>query len=58
MSGESGKTLRETFEEAKVRYTFLLLECCTLNLDFRLLQRAAPSPSLLFIDEIDSITPK
>jgi ribosome biogenesis ATPase len=23
MSGESEKTLRETFEEAKVRYTFL-----------------------------------
>lgn len=26
MSGESEKTLRETFEEAKVRYDFLLLE--------------------------------
>ena len=27
MSGESEKTLRETFEEAKVRL-YLLLECC------------------------------
>lgn len=57
MSGESEKTLRETFEEAKVRYTF----CCTghkspLTLDLRFLQRVAPS--LLFIDEIDAITPK
>ena len=27
MSGESEKTLRETFDEAKVRHNFLLLEC-------------------------------
>jgi ribosome biogenesis ATPase len=58
MSGESEKTLRETFEEAKVRY--FCWKCCTipfmLTLDFCLLQRVAPS--LLFIDEIDAITPK
>jgi ribosome biogenesis ATPase len=61
MSGESEKTLRETFEEAKVRHvllfvgnavrswSFLIIDCC-------LFQRVAPS--LLFIDEIDAITPK
>lgn len=51
MSGESEKTIRDTFEEAKVRslhYTFssLLIYC----------QNHAPC--LLFIDEIDAITPK
>jgi ribosome biogenesis ATPase len=55
MSGESEKTLRETFEEAKVRST-LFGNVVLLILDFRLSQRVAPS--LLFIDEIDAITPK
>lgn len=52
MSGESEKTLRDTFEEAKVsrgspvdRYP-LTRRC----------QRVAPC--LFFIDEIDAITPK
>jgi ribosome biogenesis ATPase len=55
MSGESEKTLRETFEEAKVRFTCWKY-CSIMSLDFRLFQRVAPS--LLFIDEIDAITPK
>ena len=52
MSGESEKTLRDTFEEAKVR-------CMTAELVhvlIVLLKRVAPC--LLFIDEIDAITPK
>jgi ribosome biogenesis ATPase len=59
MSGESEKTLRETFEEAKVRLIFCRKYCTVMVIlipDFRLFQRLAPS--LLFIDEIDAITPK
>ena len=57
MSGESEKTLRETFEEAKVRLTFFFQMLCDHDhLELCLLQRVAPS--LLFIDEIDAITPK
>jgi hypothetical protein len=58
MSGESEKTLRETFEEAKVRLYFFveMLYGSLLILDLPSLQRVAPS--LLFIDEIDAITPK
>ena len=54
MSGESEKTLRDTFEEAKVRTRLaarsheIYTSLCT--------QRVAPC--LLFIDEIDAITPK
>lgn len=54
MSGESEKTLRDTFEEAKVRtrptarILVIYTSLCT--------QRVAPC--LLFIDEIDAITPK
>jgi ribosome biogenesis ATPase len=54
MSGESEKTLRDTFDEAKVgpppRNTIFYL---LLTLSH---QRVAPC--LLFIDEIDAITPK
>ena len=52
MSGESEKTLRDTFDEAKVNYIpydFLFNLIITS-------QRVAPC--LLFIDEIDAITPK
>jgi SpoVK/Ycf46/Vps4 family AAA+-type ATPase len=50
MSGESEKTLRETFDEAKVSSSSLA--------------RATPlmwkklAPCILFLDEVDAITPK
>lgn len=52
MSGESEKTLRDTFDEAKVCFTnqSLYSKLTLTN------QRVAPC--LLFIDEIDAITPK
>lgn len=52
MSGESEKTLRDTFEEAKVGYGKHYRSIHT----YVKLQRVAPC--LLFIDEIDAITPK
>lgn len=52
MSGESEKTLRDTFDEAKVHFLRLML--CKAHSPC--LQRVAPC--LLFIDEIDAITPK
>ena len=51
MSGESEKTLRDTFDEAKVS-----LPVYVATLISPLSQRVAPC--LLFIDEIDAITPK
>ena len=56
MSGESEKTLRDTFEEAKVGiiHFFLGSDDSPVRLFFP--QRVAPC--LLFIDEIDAITPK
>jgi hypothetical protein len=51
MSGESEKTLRDTFDEAKVGVITMYL-----GHPLTLLQRLAPC--LLFIDEIDAITPK
>ena len=53
MSGESEKTLRDTFDEAKVRHSILLGFESGTDILF---QRIAPC--LLFIDEIDAITPK
>jgi len=52
MSGESEKTLRDTFEEAKVNLQIYFIRALFLNDS----QRVAPC--LLFIDEIDAITPK
>jgi ribosome biogenesis ATPase len=52
MSGESEKTLRETFDEAKVRVPLRSLR----SLINREIQRVAPC--LLFIDEIDAIMGK
>ncbi|KAI9451046.1 ATPase [Lactarius psammicola] len=52
MSGESEKTLRETFEEAKVSFFF----CGGHESVNHKSQRVAPC--LLPIDEIDVITPK
>ena len=52
MSGESEKTLRDTFDEAKVRRPALLARIVLMFHH----QRVAPC--LLFIDEIDAITPK
>lgn len=54
MSGESEKTLRETFEEAAVRDGLAVLRTAAHLL--RTTQRLAPC--ILFIDEIDAITPK
>lgn len=51
MSGESEKTLRDTFDEAKVGPLPVLI-----TRPYFFLQRVAPC--LLFIDEIDAITPK
>jgi SpoVK/Ycf46/Vps4 family AAA+-type ATPase len=53
MSGESEKTLRETFEEAKVRYTCFLLESCTLILDLRLFFFFAANSAFLIIHRRD-----
>jgi ribosome biogenesis ATPase len=52
MSGESEKTLRDTFDEAKVSF----LKSFSYDLLNSSSQRVAPC--LLFIDEIDAITPK
>jgi len=52
MSGESEKTLRDTFDEAKVGHRE---DTRKRDLNFRP-QKVAPC--LLFIDEIDAITPK
>jgi ribosome biogenesis ATPase len=52
MSGESEKTLRDTFEEAKV---CSCLQCLPTNF---ILSSQRVAPCLLFIDEIDAITPK
>lgn len=54
MSGESEKTLRDTFEEAKVRPPCIVSGSTSLNTVDP--QRVAPC--LLFIDEIDAVTPK
>lgn len=69
MSGESEKTLRETFEEAAVRSLFPLHPFRTrfprqwkgevdvgIKLIVSVVQKLAPC--ILFIDEIDAITPK
>ena len=53
MSGESEKTLRDTFDEAKVGRCKPLVKMVYLNV---FPQKVAPC--LLFIDEIDAITPK
>ena len=53
MSGESEKTLRDTFDEAKVGHHKLPKNVPNPN---SCSQKAAPC--LLFIDEIDAITPK
>lgn len=52
MSGESEKTLRDTFEEAKVG----IIHTSPRHILIISIQRVAPC--LLFIDEIDAITPK
>ncbi len=51
MSGESEKTLRDAFDEAKV-HQFALLNALFSHSP----QRVAPC--ILFIDEIDAVTPK
>lgn len=53
MSGESEKTLREIFEDAKV---CLPARTKQVYLTMQHIQRLAPC--ILFIDEIDAITPK
>lgn len=53
MSGESEKTLRETFEEAAVS---AVVHKNSTQLNHVFSQRLAPC--ILFIDEIDAITPK
>ena len=59
MSGESEKTLRETFEEAQVSSTCSAARHACLGPDhLRLASPQKLAPCLLFIDEIDAITPK
>ena len=52
MSGESEKTLRDTFDEAKVRIVV------HPPFEFTHASNQRVAPCLLFIDEIDAITPK
>jgi ribosome biogenesis ATPase len=52
MSGESEKTLRDTFDEAKVSSFYRSLIDGKIN-SFQKL-----APCLLFLDEVDAITPK
>jgi ribosome biogenesis ATPase len=52
MSGESEKTLRDTFDEAKVS------ERPYLQLEGKLIEPQKLAPCLLFLDEVDAITPK
>lgn len=57
MSGESEKTLRDTFEEAAVsNFLASSYESSRTNRFVNILQKLAPC--ILFIDEIDAITPK
>ena len=56
MSGESEKTLREAFEEAQVSCTLEAAPNANPKCSFGMFQKHAPC--ILFIDEIDAITPK
>lgn len=54
MSGESEKTLRDIFDEAKVGHHKLPV---TTNFHLSVYSQKV-APCLLFVDEIDAITPK
>lgn len=67
VSGESEQKLRELFDLAVVSSSFLLLihcNCCygytmcNINFHYFFFPLQSSAPCILFIDEIDAITPK